>query len=184
DCGIDGKWAALTLAHLQRYPAMEPVDAFKLLQQATLGSEHAVRDSLEPARWMTREWAALGEGPVEPLVDTLGASGGFARVHLRPWRATGRAPSEIVAAFVATARTAVADTGALRCAIQGVVALARGAKVPWNPDSIVAQGKQWEKARFPAVEHSPGFERRYRPAYRVVALPLLHGLLTPTKRGS
>ncbi|MES2304559.1 MAG: subclass B3 metallo-beta-lactamase [Gemmatimonadota bacterium] len=158
---------------------MEPVDAFKLLQQATLGSEHAVRDPLEPARWMTREWASLGDGPAEPLVDTLGANGAFARIHLRPWRATGRAPSEVVTAFVATARTATADTTALRCAIRAVVALAHDGQVRWDADSVTAQGRRWEAAHFPAVDHSPRFEAAYRPAYRVVSLPLVATLLTP-----
>ena len=40
-CDTD-PWTALVRSHLARYPAMQPADAYKLLHQATLGSEHAM----------------------------------------------------------------------------------------------------------------------------------------------
>lgn len=172
---------ALILAHHARYPEMQIADAFKLLQQATLGSEHAVRDSTVPMRWMDREWSALGEGPAEPLVDSLGVGGAFARVHLRPWRTTGKPPADLVNAFVATARESKPDTAALGCALAELETLAREGKVPWDADSVALQAQQWQAKRYPAVDHSLEYKSRYRPAYRVVARSLLPALLAPAQ---
>lgn len=175
------KIGAMILAHRARYPEMQLTDAFKLLQQATLGSEHAVRDSTVPMRWMDREWSALGDGPAEPLVDTLGVDGAFARVHLRPWRTTGKPPAALVNAFVGTARESKPDTAALGCALTELEGLAREGKLPWRADSVALQAQQWEARRYPAVDHSLEYKARYRPAYRVVALPLVPALLVPAK---
>lgn len=176
-CADPSGSTALPLAHLVRYPLMEIPDAFKLLQQATMGSEHAVRDSSGPQRWMEREWATLGEGPPELLVDTLGTNGRFARVHLRAWRAAGGAPTALVRAFVATAGTSEPDTAALRCAIDGLIRLAQTGKAPWTADSVDAAARAWGALGYPAVDHSAPYESAYRPAYRVVALSLIAGLL-------
>lgn len=165
------------MAHQARYPAMEPADAYKLLHQATMGSEHAVPDRAGPAAWMEREWKEMGDGPAEPLVDTLGASGRFARVHLRPWRDAGGSPDTLVNLFVATAQTASPDTTELACALGALDSLARRGSVPW-PGTAVNQLISTERAAgYPAVHHSKAYEAAVHPAYRVVALPLIPRLL-------
>jgi hypothetical protein len=151
--------------HLQRYPAMDIPDALKLLQQATTGSEHAVLDPASANAWMEREWSTMADGPAEPLVDTLGAGGQFARVHLRPYRDNGGAPSQLATAFVATANTEGTDATALRCALVAVTP-----SVPWDSAGWQAEVAAWAEAGYPAMHHSPGYESAYRPAYRVVAV--------------
>ena len=145
-CPVAGWLDQLVGAHRSRYPSMENADVAKLLNQATQGSEHAVADSAAADAWMRAEWARMGDGQAEPLVDTLGIGGRFARVHLRPWRAAGGSPERLTAAFIATARLAGADTAAA-C------------------------------RRYPPTRHSAGYEMRYRPAYRVVAVELIPDLL-------
>jgi hypothetical protein len=169
----------LILSHRARYPAMGIPDAFKLLQQATLGSEHAMHDSATAAAWTRAEWDSLGPGPAEPLVDTLGPDARFARIHLRPYRAAGGTETALLAAFVRTARTAPRDTAAFSCGLRVVAALARTHEVPWPHDSVVSQERSWERSSFAAVDHTPAFERAYRPAYRVVALTLVPALIAP-----
>jgi len=181
-CADAGSLQQLILAHRARYPAMGILDAFKLLQQATLGSEHAVHDSAEAAAWTRAEWQSLGPGPSEPLVDTLGAHARFARIHLRPYRGAGGTAPALLAAFVQSARTAPRDTAAFSCGLRVLVALANQRDVPWPHDSVVVLEADWARRAYPAVEHTPAFERDYRPAYRVVALPLVPGLLEPLYR--
>lgn len=144
-------------------------DAFKLLQQATLGSEHAVSDSAGAAAWMEREWRAMGSGPEEPLVDTLG-DGGYARVHLRQYRNAGGDPEQLTAAFVVTAHT-TPDTALLGCAVAAVSNV-----VPWDSAAWQMAGEQWAAAGYPAMHHSAGFRAAYRPAYRVVGLDQIFNL--------
>ncbi|MEP6591206.1 MAG: hypothetical protein ABJC19_08475 [Gemmatimonadota bacterium] len=170
-------WSELILRHQVRYPDWELDDAFKLLHQATMGSEHAVADSTAPLRWMAREWTSMGEGPTEALVDTLGVDGRFARIHLRAWRAYGGSPDSLVAAFVQTARAVPPDTAQLGCAIAALTQLARDGRVPWRATQVASEAQAWAARHYPAMEHSPRFEIEYRPAYRVVALPLVDSLL-------
>lgn len=172
---------ALIRAHVARYPALEVQDLYKLLHQASLGSEHAVADTAAARDWMQREIADLGDGPPEPLVDTLGAGGGYARVHLRPYLAAGGQPERLLAAFVQTATQAPAEAEGLTCARAVALRLARAGTLPWPEATIARFFSAQERARDPAVHHSVVFEARYRPAYRVVARGLLGTLSLPSE---
>lgn len=171
----------LMRAHSQRYPAMQTADAFKLLQQSIVGSEHAVADTSSVLNWMRREWESLGDGPEEPLVDTLGLNSPYARVHLRTFAKHGGDPSQLVDAFIKTGREHRGDTTTLSCAVQTLVDAAHRGELPWPGDSICAFGRQWKAQGYPAVSHSTQYRTAYKPAYRVVALPLVRKLLPPAR---
>jgi hypothetical protein len=181
-CGAAPNWPPLVLAHRERYPLMQPEDAYKLLHHATMGSEHAAPDRAGPAAWMDREWAEMGEGPAESLIDTLGAGGRFVRVQLRSWRAAGGSPDALVDAFVLTASTAEPDTSAMRCALDALLDLARKAQVPWDTLAMHALIDARRAEGYPAVHHSDAFEAAYQPAYRVVAVGLVPELLASLPR--
>jgi hypothetical protein len=166
-------WTALVRAHLARYPAMQPADAYKLLHQATLGSEHAMPSREMAAQWLTREIATLPAGPAEPLVDTLGTGGRFARVHLRPYLAAGLSPDSLLDAFVRTAREAPRDTAALACALEAVHHMAASHETAWPADSIDRLFGEARAKGYPAMHHSDAFEAAYHPAYRVVSVGLV-----------
>ena len=116
-CPDPAPWQELLTTHRARYHALDIPDALKLLQQATTGSEHSVTDDASAHAWTAREWSTMGSGPDEPIVDTLGSTGQYARVHLRPWRDAGGEPSPLTTAFIATANHAPPDTALLACAI-------------------------------------------------------------------
>ena len=181
-CPHAGDWASLVLAHQSRYPAMQLDDAYKLLHQATMGSEHAVTDRGGPAAWMEREWSEMGDGPAEPLVDTLGASGRFARVHLRPLRELGGSRDTLVDLFVETAQAASPDTSELACALGALDSLARTGSVPWQAAAVGQLISDRRRDGFPAVHHSQQYEASARPAYRVVSLALIPRLLQASQR--
>jgi len=169
----------LVREHVTRYPALEVQDLYKLLHQATLGSEHAVADTAGVRAWMQREIAALGGGPPEPIVDTLGAGGTYVRVHLRPYLAAGGRPERLLAAFVATANAAPPDVGRFACAHAAALQLARDGALPWPEAAVARFFSDQELAGDPSVHHSAAFAARYQPAYRVVALDLLGMLGLP-----
>lgn len=171
-CPGDSAWVALVRAHRARYAAMQPQDAYKLLHQATLGSEHAIASREMAAQWLTRELATLPAGPVEPLVDTLGA-GGFARIHLRPFLAQGGAPDSLLSAFVLTASTATRDTAQLSCALAAVRRMVMNHETTWAADSVNQLFATAAAAGYPAMHHSDIFEATYHPAYRVVSVSLI-----------
>jgi hypothetical protein len=176
-------WELLIRDHLARYPLMEPVDLYKLLHQAALGSEHAVRDTAGVREWLDQELATMGPGPAEPLVDSLRADGRIVRVHLRPFAAAGGDPEALLRAFIATGSIR-GDPDDLRRAGEVAVRLARENALPWADTTISALFAGLAAQGYPAVHHSETFMEHYRPAYRVVAGGLLRGVLPAEARKS
>jgi len=89
--------------HFLRYPQMQIADLYKLLHQAALGSEHAVRDERVARDWLEDELVEMGDGPDDPLMDPLTPDGQILRVHLRPYRRAGKKSEMLLKAFIQTA---------------------------------------------------------------------------------
>lgn len=165
----DGEpWQGMLLDHYLRYPAMELDDAIKLVQQATMGSEHAVTDRAAADRWLREELMTMGAGPMDQVVDTLGRGGRFVRVHLRPWRALGGSNEALVSAFVAAAN-APRDSAPLTCALDALQRHADEYRLPWSPEEVRTAVTEWTEQGHPAIHHSERFRSEYVPAYRVVS---------------
>jgi hypothetical protein len=165
-------WRPVLATHAERYPAWQLPDAYKLLHQATLGSEHAIADREAPRAWLARELGALGEGPDEPVADTLGR---FVRIHLRPFVARGGDTTALLDAFIRTANTPT-DTTDLACALRALEAMADEGVLPWTADAVREYVSGRRAAGFPAVHHSDAFRAAYAPAYRVVGRGMVGGL--------
>jgi hypothetical protein len=155
--------------HFARYPSMQIQDVYKLIHQAVMGSEHAVSNAEGVRKWMWRELVEMGTGPVEPEIDPISADGQIVRMHLRSFVAQGGDPEKMLNAFIRTANEFHGDIQVL--------------KDCWNTAKDVQYFPPAEMDRFiesmqaqnyPAVHHSPEFERLYRPAYRVVWQNLLY----------
>ncbi len=166
-------WQNLVLAHVQRYPKMQIEDVYKLLHQATMGSEHAVKNRQSAFDWMQREIANLSPGAKETLVDTLGENGRFARIHLRPYLLQGYDPGKLVEVFLETANRAKPDEWQLSLALSTVQKMAGDGSVPWRPAALDSAFRRLTDRHFPAVHHSEEYRRQYKPAYRVVLIELL-----------
>ncbi len=174
--------AEFFLARAAADPDLRIEDAYKFLFHATRGGEHAVDNEAAARLWLDREWAALGPPrPGEPLWEPLAADGRLGRLHLRPYRARGGNPADLHAAFVAGARAYDADPARFRKSWQAL-----GRELQKQPVGHLtrAEWKRLDRARraqrYPAIHHSPEYERARRPAYRVLpaaqARPLLEAL--------
>lgn len=176
DCPWEEETLRRILAqHAARYPRLQVQDLYKLLYQAVWGSEHAVGDAGEACTRLEREAAALGEGPVEPVIEPISPDGHIVRVNLRPYLAGGGALPALLEAFLRTARSRRGSAEqfgqywacAERMAWEGALNLAREELQEFFLE-MAARG-------FPAVHHSEEYRRAYRPAYRVVAGEYLAG---------
>ena len=163
----------LLSAHLGRYPAMQLDDIYKLLHQAALGPGHAVDNPAAARKRLDEEWAALGEGPAEPLRDLISPDGRLGRVHLRSYLAAGGNPDALHRAFVDTADSypASPDKLAKFCGCLGDLAASGG--IPFAREEVLAYFEKISRDGYPAVHHSEAYRRAYQPAYRVVAVDLL-----------
>jgi hypothetical protein len=152
-------------SHISRYPALQIQDLYKLLHQAAMGSEHAVRDPEAARNWLTRELAEMGEGISEPLIDTISADREIVRIHLRPYISTGHAPDLLLEAFIRTANECRGDAHLLEQFWQAAINLEYFSTV--KMEEFI---RSMKTQNYPAVHHSPEYEKLYRPAYRVAAL--------------
>jgi hypothetical protein len=181
--GAGDGFAAIVLAHLVRYPAMQLEDVYKLAHQACLGSEHAVRDRAQAERSLERELVQLGDGPREPTIDPIAPDGRIVRVHLRPFLAAGGDATGLLDAFVRTANEFRGSHERLRSSWATVEALAADGSLPAvSRVDTETFGRRMEDAGYPAVHHSAAYGATYRPAYRVVArafLPQVPWAATP-----
>jgi hypothetical protein len=159
--------------HLARYPLMQVEDAYKLVHQASLGSEHAVSDVARAREWLTHELAHLGEGPVEPVLDPISADGRILRVHLRPYVANGGDPARLLDAFVRTANGLQGSTDQLLICWASVEQMAAAGRLPLSQALVREYAVRMARLNYPAVHHSDAYRAAYRPAYRVIARDFL-----------
>lgn len=164
---------AIIADQLARHPEAAPADLYKLLHQATMGSEHAMSDTAGVRAYLTRELATMGEGAPEPMIDTIAPGAAIVRIHLRPWVAAGRSTDSLLAAFIATADRFRGDTARLgrSLAIAEQMIAAGGARFPVTEWRELVRTER--SAGYPAVHHSTAYAEAYRPAYRVVAGSLI-----------
>lgn len=150
-------------AHFLRYPAMQIQDVYKLVHQAALGSEHAISSSEGARKWMERELAEMGTGPDEPVIDPISDDEQIVRVHLRSFVMEGGSPQILLNAFIRTANEYRGDIQVLKDYWKTAIGTQHfpSAEMDGFIESMQAQN-------YPAVHHSPEYERSYRPAYRVV----------------
>lgn len=163
----------VVLRELARHPRMDPQDVYKLAFQGAMGSRHAGLDSAMAAEWLDREIAALGDGPPEPVRDTISPDGRMVRVNLRPYLAAGGSREALLEAFVRTAREYAGSVPLLRWELAEVERMAAAGEVPLAAAALHAYFDTMRAQGYPAVEHSAAYEAAYRPAYRVVLGDLL-----------
>ena len=160
----------LLSAHLERYPAMQLDDIYKLLHQAALGPGHAVGNPVAARKRLEQEIQALGDGSNEPQQDIISPDGRLGRVHLRAYLDAGGNPDALHRAFVETANTypASPDKLAKFCGCLGDLAAAGG--IPFAQDKVIAYFEKISQGGYPAIHHSEAFRLAYQPAYRVSRL--------------
>ena len=163
----------LLSAHLERYPAMQLADIYKLLHQAALGPGHAVDNPAAARKRLDEEIAALGTGPAEPVQDIISPDGRLGRIHLRSYIAAGKDLDVLNRAFVGTANSYPASPEKLAKFCGCLGDLAGAGAIPFARDDVIAYFDKIARDNYPAIHHSEPFHRTYRPAYRVVAVEML-----------
>jgi hypothetical protein len=156
------KWDADKNVHIE--------DAYKYVYQATRGGEHAAPDRDIARQWLESEWSLLDNPAAnEPLWEPLCKDDSIGRLNLRVYKAKGGKIDSVLDAFLASSR-AYRETGTnfldtwselgrrLRHKPVGSLTLDE-----WSRLDAEEKAKQ-----YPAIHHSPAFERAEHPAYRII----------------
>jgi hypothetical protein len=164
----EARFCRLLSHQLGRYPQLEVQDLYKLVFQASFGSEHAIGDPVAARLWLERERQTLAPGSREPIVDPISPDGRLVRIHLRPYLAAGRDLAQLSEAFVRTAREYRGTEAALRRYWRYAERMAAVGLLPFAREALRGFFVAMQAEGFPAVHHSDTYARSYRPAYRVI----------------
>ena len=178
----DSRLRAILLEQTLRYPSMREQDVYKLLYQAARGPAHAALDQRLARLWMEREIVmlrakqALAPLAGEPLLDEIDPHGQLVRVNLRPFLAAGGDAVSLADAFAQTAAEFSQSSTRLNEYLAAAGDVIREGATRLDSAAFDAFAADQRAGSYPAVHHSPEYERAHIPAYRVV----LKRLVPPT----
>lgn len=163
----------ILLDHVHRYPKLEVQDLYKFVYHAAMGNEHLMTDTVGIRAYLDLELASIDTDSIQPRYEPLTPDSSLVRLNLRPFKASGGDPAKLFQAMLATASQFQQSRGRLRSYWSALEALAQEHLIPFPPNEFDSFFCKMEQAKFPAVHHSPSFERRYKPAYRLVLRSLI-----------
>jgi hypothetical protein len=166
----EDKIAALIRTHVQRYPEMQILDVYKLLHQAAFGPGHAIQNQRAAREWLERESGLYAPDASQPLVENIHPDGEMVRVHLRPYLAARGGLNKLLDGFIQSSKAVPGDPSALAAwwAVFQVLNAERALGKRFDAREIALEGRTRTAEQWSATQHSPEFDRTYRPAYRVL----------------
>jgi hypothetical protein len=159
----------LITAQLQRYPAMQIQDLYKLVYQAALGNEHLLTDSAMVHNYLIREIESVRADSSEPLLEEISPDSAVVRLNLRPFKAQNGDHRVLFQAMMQTARTFHKSPERLAQYLRDLEKLAApSGPIPYRADAIESYVREMRDKGYPAVHHSAVYKEQYAPAYRVL----------------
>lgn len=159
----------ILLGELDKYPKMQIQDIYKLLHQAAMGSEHAVKNEESVKNWMKLEISGLKWSQTDNLIDTISAEAKIVRINLRPYINAGYNPTKLVELFIKTANNFEGSSNELEEYLEIALELSKLKIIPYDYTEMLSFFNQMKEKKYPAMHHSKIYSESYFPAYRVVA---------------
>jgi hypothetical protein len=143
------------------------------VHQAAFGNGHLIDDEAGARAYLQAELDGVTADSSEPLIEALTPDGSVVRVNLRPFKAEGRDVKRLGDAMLASAPRLQPQPDRFDRWWQELVDAASAGAVPFDAAALRAFGAARKAEGYPAIHHSPDYESRYHPAYRVVLRELL-----------
>ena len=159
--------------HLERYPAMEIRDIYKLLQQSAMGAGHAHDDTSVLQSAFESEIKNISKRDDEPIIDPISPDGKIARIHLGACLQAGYDLEQVFQAFVETARHHGGNQQKLVKFCNCLVDLGDTEGFSIKASTIKEFTDKVALNDYPYLRHSDSYREKYTPAYRIVHLDFL-----------
>ncbi|MBP9663630.1 MAG: hypothetical protein KBD94_03355 [Pyrinomonadaceae bacterium] len=145
-------------------------DAYKYINQATRGGEHAVPDRTSAGKWLDNEWSNLGPAQQgEVTWEPLCPGGEIGRLHLRPFRSAGGKADALLDAFLASASAYKTEPSTFTDAWAELgKRLKKGSIGSLDHEAWKQLDAQMKKKNYPAIHHSDEYQEANHPAYRIL----------------
>ena len=164
-------------AQLQRYPAMQIQDLYKLVYQAAMGNEHLLTDSAMVHDYLIKELASIEASTAEPLLEEISSDGAVVRLNLRPFKARNGDHHALMQAMMQTARTFLGSQERLEQHMGYLERMADSGAIPFDANAAKSYFQEMREQGYPAVHHSIAYKENYSPAYRVILKTLCEARL-------
>ena len=156
----------LLCAHFEKYPAMRPEDAVKLIYQNEFGPGHMIADEKKSLQRLQQELSSLSPKEGEPLYESIG--GGLCRLNLRPCLQKGIPAEDINRLFIKAAQSTEGDKKSFLKKLQELSQMADRDETPFYAAELDYFLILYKEKGCPAIHHSDAYRAAYAPAYRVV----------------
>jgi hypothetical protein len=176
--------AGLIRTHVNRYPAIDILDVYKLLHQAVFGPGHAITNQRATREWLERESELLVPSYDEAILENIHPQGQIVRVHLRPYLAVRGNLEKLLDGYIRSAAAVQGNIETMTAAWNVFQSMAESNELPVNRFSartVALVGRTRASENWPASHHSPAYDQTYKPAYRVLTLSLAETLLKAQK---
>ena len=150
--------------HAENYPAMEPVDAVKLIYQNEFGGSHLIADEAAFFARLRGEYAATPKDPAARKTEELG--NGIVRIYLAPL--TDGEVEQLGRDFLESARTHRGSQERFRQKLEVLRELTQEGIFSFDLQALDAFLRDYLAAGCPMVSHSEAYRNAYHPAYRVI----------------
>ena len=150
--------------HAKRYPLMQPCDAVKLIYQNEFGGGHLIRDEQACLNYLRREYADLEKDPTAPLYEDIG--NGIVRVNLAAIEPEDL--DQLGKNFIDSAAKHKGTMDSFLNKLEVLRKLANEGVFNFDTNALSSYLTEYKAAGYPAVSHSPEYQKVYKPAYRII----------------
>lgn len=168
------KYQLIIKSQLTLYPEAHIEDLYKLTYQASMGSEHAIKNPEGARDWLIRELAELNKSPSVPLFEDISPYGIILRLNLAPYMDIGGDPEALLDAFLKTANEFTGNFNKLAFYWSGIVELAVNGEINFDVTELKDFHRQLSRQGYPVIHHSIPYRNAYHPHYRVISRQSVH----------
>ena len=158
----------ILLAHLERYPLMQPQDVVKLLFQSEFGPGHMIKDKNMCLERLKEEYNSISTNPEMPLAEDIG--NGFIRINLAALDTESLSLELLSEMFIDSANVKSGTKESFLEKLDLLKELYSDLPFTFTYCELLSYLDEYIAAGCPVVSHSETYRNAYNPAYRVVKL--------------
>ena len=169
----------LLVSNANRYPKLGIQDAYKLLYQGSMGSEHLIDSFEEFEQDLLIEWEELEGDDSIPIWENIRPDGQLVRFYLAPYKARGGQVAQLLTLCYWSSTLFEGSMDDLKTSWDTLVKIGREKR--WNKFSMddIMEFDHWlRKYQFPPVHHTEVYRKAYHPSYRLLQREFLN-ILAP-----
>jgi len=168
-------WQDLIKEHIERYPAMQPADIYKLVYQGTYGPAHLGADSLNMLNYLQNELAAVDADSNALHYETVCPCQRYIRINLKYFKAVDGDAGKLVSAILKSSQLPC-DSALITKRWQWIEEMVADGELPFESAAFQAFSDTLKIYNYPVIHHSGQYLKAYQPAYRLIKKDFLNSL--------